>query len=96
MLLPTRQVPPIKINQTGCGMIPSMSTKSNKSWKDHLLSSGVPLEYSVRRIFEELGIHNPSEYRYVRKTAEGVSQIFSVDVHSKKIDVHRDLRVEHS
>ncbi len=51
-----------------------MSTKSNKSWKDHLLSSGVPLEYSVRRIFEELGIHNPSEYRYVRKTARRVSR----------------------
>jgi hypothetical protein len=33
------------------GIIPTMH---KKSWKDHLLSSGVPLEYSVIRIFEEL------------------------------------------
>jgi hypothetical protein len=66
---------------------------SKKTWKDHLLSSGVPLEYSVIRVFEELGIRDTGEYRYERKTLEGVAQIFSVDVHSAKIDVERDLRI---
>jgi hypothetical protein len=67
---------------------------SKKTWKDHLLSSGVPLEYSVRQMFEELGIRDPGEYYYERKTPEGLSQIFSVDVHSTNIDVRRDLRIE--
>ena len=67
---------------------------SKKTWKDHLLSSGVPLEYSVIRIFEELGIRDPGEYRYERKDANGLSQVFSVDVHSQKVDPHRDLRIE--
>ncbi len=67
---------------------------SKKTWKDHLLSSGVPLEYSVIRIFEELGIRDAGEYRYERKTADGVAQVFSVDVHAKKIDSHRGLNIE--
>jgi hypothetical protein len=67
---------------------------SKKTWKDHLLSSGVPLEYSVIRIFEELGIRDPGEYRYERATPDGLSQVFSVDVHAKKVDPHRDLHIE--
>jgi hypothetical protein len=67
---------------------------STKSWKDHLLSSGVPLEYSVIRIFEGLGIMNPGEYRYERKTDIGASQIFSVDVQATQYDVGRDLYIE--
>jgi hypothetical protein len=67
---------------------------SKKTWKDHLLSSGVPLEYSVIQIFEELGIRDPGEYSYERKTAEGLSQVFSVDVHATKVDTKRDLQIE--
>ena len=67
---------------------------SKKTWKDRLLSSGVPLEYSVIRIFEELGIRDPGEYRYERATPDGFSQVFSVDVHAKKVDPHRDLHIE--
>jgi hypothetical protein len=67
---------------------------SKKSWKDHLLSSGVPLEYSVIRIFEELGIRDPGEYRYERKTEEGLPQIFSVDVYARKLDVRRTLYID--
>lgn len=67
---------------------------SKKGWKDHLLSSGLPLEYSVIRIFEELGIRDPAEYSYERKSAEGVTQVFSVDVHSVHIDTPRNLWVE--
>ena len=67
---------------------------SKKTWKDHLLSSGVPLEYSVIRIFEELGIRDPGEYSYERKATDGLSQVFSVDVHAKKVDARRNLYIE--
>jgi hypothetical protein len=69
-------------------------TMSKKIWKDHLLSSGVPLEYSVIRIFEELGIRDAGEFCYERKTAEGVPQIFSVDVHSMDYDIRREFWIE--
>jgi hypothetical protein len=67
---------------------------STKTWKEHLLSSGVPLEYSIIRIFEELGINNPAEYRYERKTETGVSQVFSVDVKATKYDLGRSLYID--
>ena len=70
------------------------SLMSKKTWKDHLLSSGVPLEYSVIRIFEELGISDPGEFSYERKTPDGLSQVFSVDVHARKHDVRRKLYIE--
>ena len=74
---------------------PSASAeKPRKGWKEHLLSSGVPLEYSVARIFEELGIFQPEEFRYVRKNADGLAQVFSVDVHATDIDPTRNLWVE--
>jgi hypothetical protein len=41
-----------------------------------------------------LGIARPEEYCYERKTAEGALQVFSVDVHSTKIDTDRQLWVE--
>jgi len=67
---------------------------SKKGWKDHLLSSGVPLEYSVRRVFEELGIRQPEEFKYERKNADGVPQVFSVDIVSTGIDLQRRFWVE--
>ena len=67
---------------------------SKKTCEDHLLSSGVPLEYSVISIFEELGIRDPGEYRYERKTESGLPQVFSVDVHAVKVDPRRDLHIE--
>ena len=63
---------------------------SKKSWKDHLLSSGVPLEYAVARIFEQLEIWRPGEFRYERKDPDGVPRVFSVDVHSSHIDSKRN------
>lgn len=67
---------------------------SKRSWKDHFLSSGVPLEYSVARIFEQLVSWHPGEFRYERKDAEGVPRIFSVDVHSSHIDLERNFWLE--
>jgi len=67
---------------------------SKKSWKDHLLSSGVPLEYSVAQVYESLGISSPSEFQYERVNADGVSQVFSVDLGVTDADHNRDLQVE--
>jgi hypothetical protein len=60
--------------------------KSKKNWKDHLLSSGVPLEYSVGRVFEKLGMWQPKEFRYERRDADGILKVFSVDVHTTDKD----------
>jgi hypothetical protein len=71
---------------------------SAKKWKDLFLSSGVPLEYSVAQIFEELGSWRVEEFSYERKNEDGASQIFSVDVHSaynsRKHDVRLDILAE--
>jgi hypothetical protein len=67
---------------------------SKRTWKDHLLSSGLPLEYSVARILERLSSWEPGEFRYERKDPEGVSRVFSIDVHSSHIDVKRNFWLE--
>jgi hypothetical protein len=67
---------------------------SRKTWKDHLLASGVPLEHSVARIFEELGLRHPKEFRYERKNEVGIPQVFSVDIHSAHIDKERNFWLE--
>jgi hypothetical protein len=58
---------------------------SNKDWKDHLLSSGLPLEYSVVQCLRQLGVERPKEYRYERTNEYGIPTIFSVDVHATVI-----------
>lgn len=67
---------------------------SKKVWKDHLLSSGVPLEYSVARVFERLGSWQPGEFRYERADADGIPRVFSVDVHSSHIDTNTNFWLE--
>lgn len=62
-----------------------------KTWKDHLLSSGIPLEYSISRIFEQLVDWQPGEFKYERKDSEGISKIFSIDIHSAHIDTKRNF-----
>jgi len=67
---------------------------SKKNWKDYLLSSGIPLEHSVIRIFEKLGIFRPIEFRYERNIETGVRKIFSVDVYTTYLDEKRNLWIE--
>lgn len=67
---------------------------SDRSWKDHLLSSGVPLEYSVLRTLADLGIINPAEHRYERPNEQGVSTEFSIDVCATDIDTDRNVWLE--
>lgn len=65
-----------------------------KSWKEVFLSSGIPLEYSVSRVLEELEGWGPSEFRYEREDANGITRVFSVDVHSSHIDTQRNVWLE--
>ena len=67
---------------------------SEKSWKDHLLSSGVPLEHTVEQVLKRIGFLNPREHKYVRADELGVPTVFSVDVHAERIRHDRDLWLE--
>lgn len=67
---------------------------SKKSWKEHFLSSGVPLEHSVSQIFEKLEAWDPGEFTYEREDETGTPRVFSVDIHSSHIDVKRNFWLE--
>lgn len=56
------------------------------NWKDALLSSGVPLEYSVRRILESLDIPDAREYKYLRPNENGIETQFSIDLRATHIN----------
>jgi len=56
---------------------------SGKTWKDHLLSSGLPLEHSVTQALGKLSMVDPREFRYTRANEQGVQTTFSVDVHAE-------------
>jgi len=56
------------------------------NWKDALLSSGVPLEYSVRRILESLDIADAREYKYLRPNENGIETQFSIDLRATHIN----------
>jgi hypothetical protein len=56
------------------------------SWKDTLLSTGLPLEYSVRRVIENLGLIGSREFSYIRNNENGFQTEFSVDVHAFQFD----------
>jgi hypothetical protein len=45
---------------------------TSKTWKDHLLSSGVPLEHTVAKALRSLGLMDVSEYKYVRSDEAGI------------------------
>jgi hypothetical protein len=57
-----------------------------KSWKEHLLSSGIPLEHSVAETVRSLGLTGPTEFKYERPNELGVPTVFSVDVHTSHVD----------
>jgi len=64
---------------------------SKKSWKDHLLSSGLPLEHSVIRELKQHGFLSPREFQYERKNEHGVPTLFSVDVEATNILAERKI-----
>ena len=55
-----------------------------KSWKEYLLSSGVPLEHSVIKILKSYGFDDLSEFKYIRGNEQGIETLFSVDIKAKK------------
>jgi hypothetical protein len=55
-----------------------------KKRKDYFLSSGLPLEYSVRQTLEDLDVWEAREYKYERVNEAGIPTLFSVDVHATK------------
>lgn len=57
------------------------------NWKDALLSSGVPLEYSVRRILENLNIPDAREFKYLRPNEHGIETQFSIDLKATHINI---------
>jgi hypothetical protein len=61
-----------------------------RTWKDHFLSSGVPLEYSAARILKQFDFTAPREYKYERIGESGLLTQFSVDIHSSYIVLGRD------
>lgn len=67
---------------------------SDKAWKQHLLSSGLPLEFTVRRILEDFGLFHPNEFRYERLNEAGQPTVFSVDLNTSKIYTDRNLWIE--
>ena len=70
---------------------------SKKSWKDALLSSGVPLEYSVAQILNAFEVGPQREYQYIRPNENGIPTQFSIDQHAyllPTMDHHLELFVE--
>ena len=67
---------------------------SKKTWKNYLLSSGIPLEHSVTTILQKLGSTNPSEFIYERINEIGLHTQFSIDISAPFILSHRDIWLE--
>ena len=65
-----------------------------KTWKDFLLRSSLPLEYSVTETLRKLGVISPSEYKYEKPNEQGVVTTFSIDVHGTTIKNEEKLGIE--
>lgn len=64
------------------------------NWKDALLSSGVPLEYSVRRILEDLNVPDAREFKYMRPNENGIDTQFSIDLKATNISLETNHWLE--
>ncbi|NLH79078.1 MAG: hypothetical protein GX465_18830 [Acidobacteria bacterium] len=60
--------------------------------KEKLLSSGLPLEYSVLKALADVGqnVPDPSEYRFSRTKENGQTDEFSVDLRLRCLSYHDD------
>jgi hypothetical protein len=65
-----------------------------KKWKDHFLSSGVPLEYSVIGMLNRLEYLAPREFKYERLSEAGLPTQFSIDIYSSYIITELNLWLE--
>jgi hypothetical protein len=54
--------------------------KEAKQWKDHLLKSGVPFEYEIKKILEDKGCIVDFEFSYLRQNEDNKLKEFSFDL----------------
>ena len=54
--------------------------EKNTKWKDYLLKSSIPLEYEVKKIFDEKGCVGSYDYTYLRRDENEVINEFSYDL----------------
>ena len=57
-----------------------MVSRKNRTWKDALLSSGLPLEYLVAEKLGQNKFHIAGEYSYTRQNEQDINTEFSVDL----------------
>lgn len=57
----------------------------DSKWKDHLLKSGLPLEYEVKQLLDKKGCVSTMEYSYLRQNQQNSSVEFSYDIDSSYI-----------
>jgi len=72
-----------------------MTNKFN-TWKEHLLKSGIPLEFEVKKYLESKGCISNFEYTYLRNNESQHPTEFSYDIDSSYIKGHHfvDLMIE--
>ncbi|MES2829214.1 MAG: hypothetical protein V4687_13715 [Bacteroidota bacterium] len=70
---------------------------SNKTgWKEHLLKSGIPLEFEIKKYLTTKGCISNFEYTYLRNNESDLPTEFSYDIDSSYIKGHHfvDLMIE--
>jgi len=70
--------------------------KNKSNWKDHLLKSGLPLEFEVKRFLDDKGCISNMERTYLRNNEAEIPTEFSYDIDSSYIKGHHfsDLMIE--
>ncbi|SNS71656.1 hypothetical protein SAMN05421640_0972 [Ekhidna lutea] len=58
---------------------------ANTKWKDYLLKSGVPLEFEIKKLLDELGCQTRFDQSYLRNDRNQISTEFSYDIDSSYI-----------
>ena len=66
-------------NETGEGRMSSKPEQKQKNWKDHLLKSGVPLEYEVARALAAEDLAVDADFSYMRRDGASFKEC-SVDI----------------
>lgn len=59
--------------------------KDSKTWKDHLLKSGIPFEYEIKNYLEKKGCITDFEFSYLREDENSNIKEFSFDIDSSYI-----------
>lgn len=74
----------------------SNTDKNKTAWKDHLLKSGLPLEFEVKRFLDDKGCISNLERTYLRNNEAEVPTEFSYDIDSSYIKGEHfvDLMIE--